>query len=140
MTSVQYILEMQRDWGRTETYEMTTGIAKRPPLRPSPRRMWWKGSRLSGKGASPASADQAAVASPQSPAISASDSPASRSTSAVCCPIRTGIDLDKLIEVGRMAEEIVGHVLPSELIHAGSLDAFRRRAAWGEGIAAFAPP
>jgi isopropylmalate/homocitrate/citramalate synthase len=43
--------------------------------------------------------------------------------------IRTGIDLDRLIEVGRMAEEIVGHVLPSELIHAGSLDAFRRKAA-----------
>ena len=43
--------------------------------------------------------------------------------------IRTGIDLDKLIEVGRMAEKIVGHQLPSELIHAGSLDAFRRKAA-----------
>src|SRR5262245_45088658 len=43
--------------------------------------------------------------------------------------IRTGVDLDKLIEVGRMAEAIVGHVLPSELIHAGSLDAFRRKAA-----------
>jgi len=43
--------------------------------------------------------------------------------------IGTGIDLDKLIEVGRMAEEIVGHQLPSELIHAGSLDAFRRKAA-----------
>lgn len=43
--------------------------------------------------------------------------------------IHTGVDLDSLIEVGRMAEAIVGHVLPSELIHAGSLDAFRRRAA-----------
>ena len=43
--------------------------------------------------------------------------------------IRTGVDLDRLIEVGRMAEEIVGHLLPSELIHAGSLDAFRRKAA-----------
>ena len=43
--------------------------------------------------------------------------------------IRTGVDLDKLIEVGRMAEGIVGHQLPSELIHAGSLDAFRRKAA-----------
>jgi hydroxymethylglutaryl-CoA lyase len=32
---------------------------------------------------------------------------------------------------GRAAwpEEIVGHQLPSELIHAGSLDAFRRKAA-----------
>jgi hydroxymethylglutaryl-CoA lyase len=43
--------------------------------------------------------------------------------------IATGIDLDRLIEVGRMAEGIVGHVLPSELIHAGSLDAFRRMVA-----------
>ena len=43
--------------------------------------------------------------------------------------IHTVVDLDKLIEVGRMAEEIVGHQLPSELIHAGSLDAFRRHAA-----------
>lgn len=43
--------------------------------------------------------------------------------------IETGVDLDKLIEVGRMAEDIVGHQLPSELIHAGSLDAFRRKAA-----------
>jgi isopropylmalate/homocitrate/citramalate synthase len=43
--------------------------------------------------------------------------------------IRTGVDLDRLIEVGRMAEVIVGHQLPSELIHAGSLDAFRRTAA-----------
>ncbi|WP_428491119.1 hydroxymethylglutaryl-CoA lyase [Rhodopila sp.] len=43
--------------------------------------------------------------------------------------IETGVDLDALIEVGRMAEQIVGHQLPSELIHAGSLDAFRRQAA-----------
>ncbi len=43
--------------------------------------------------------------------------------------VETGVDLDKLIEVGRMAEDIVGHPLPGELIHAGSLDAFRRRAA-----------
>jgi hydroxymethylglutaryl-CoA lyase len=42
--------------------------------------------------------------------------------------IDTGVDLDNLIEVGRMAEDIVGHQLPSELIHAGSLDAFRRKA------------
>ena len=40
--------------------------------------------------------------------------------------IDTGVDLDALIEVGRMAEDIVGHQLPGELIHAGSLDAFRR--------------
>jgi isopropylmalate/homocitrate/citramalate synthase len=43
--------------------------------------------------------------------------------------VDTGVDLDALIEVGRLAETIVGHQLPSELIHAGSLDAFRRKAA-----------
>ena len=43
--------------------------------------------------------------------------------------IDTGVDLDALIEVGRMAEDIVAHQLPSELIHAGSLDAFRRSTA-----------
>jgi isopropylmalate/homocitrate/citramalate synthase len=43
--------------------------------------------------------------------------------------IATGVDLDKLIEVGRIAEGIVGHQLPGELIHAGSLNAFRRKAA-----------
>ncbi|MBL6077242.1 hydroxymethylglutaryl-CoA lyase [Belnapia sp. T18] len=43
--------------------------------------------------------------------------------------IATGIDLDALIEVGRLAERIVGHQLPSELIRAGSLAAFRRRVA-----------
>ena len=40
--------------------------------------------------------------------------------------IKTGVNLDRLIEVGRLAEDIVGHQLPGELIHAGSLDAFRR--------------
>ena len=29
MTSVQYLLELQRDWARTGTYEMTTGIASK---------------------------------------------------------------------------------------------------------------
>ena len=29
MTSLQYLLELQRDWARTETYETTTGIAKK---------------------------------------------------------------------------------------------------------------
>jgi len=43
--------------------------------------------------------------------------------------IETGVNLDRLIEVGRLAEQVVGHQLPGELIHAGSLDAFRRRAA-----------
>jgi len=27
MTSLQYLLELQRDWARTETYAQTTGIA-----------------------------------------------------------------------------------------------------------------
>jgi nicotinamidase-related amidase len=29
MTSVQYLLELQRDWARGDTYELTTGIAKK---------------------------------------------------------------------------------------------------------------
>ena len=29
MTSLQYLLELQRDWARTDTYDLTTGIAKR---------------------------------------------------------------------------------------------------------------
>ncbi|WP_203072077.1 hydrolase [Falsiroseomonas ponticola] len=29
MTSLQYLLELQRDWARGETYALTTGIAKR---------------------------------------------------------------------------------------------------------------
>jgi nicotinamidase-related amidase len=28
MTSVQYLLELQRDWARAETYDATTGLAK----------------------------------------------------------------------------------------------------------------
>jgi hydroxymethylglutaryl-CoA lyase len=43
--------------------------------------------------------------------------------------VQTGVDLERLIEVGRLAEEIVGHPLPSELLHGGALDAFRRAAA-----------
>ncbi|WP_338664577.1 hydrolase [Pararoseomonas sp. SCSIO 73927] len=29
MTALQYLLELQRDWARGETYELTTGIARR---------------------------------------------------------------------------------------------------------------
>ncbi len=29
ITALQYLLEMQRDWARGETYDMTTGIAKK---------------------------------------------------------------------------------------------------------------
>jgi isopropylmalate/homocitrate/citramalate synthase len=43
--------------------------------------------------------------------------------------IHTGVDIDALIEVGRLAETIVGHTLPSELLHAGGLGAFRKAAA-----------
>ncbi|MFX1681121.1 isochorismatase family protein [Mitsuaria sp. CC2] len=28
MTALQYLLELQRDWGRADTYELTTGIAR----------------------------------------------------------------------------------------------------------------
>ncbi len=42
--------------------------------------------------------------------------------------IKTGIDLEALIETGRLAEAIVGHPLPSTLLRAGSLDACRAAA------------
>jgi nicotinamidase-related amidase len=29
MTSLQYLLELQRDWARGETYDMTTGVARK---------------------------------------------------------------------------------------------------------------
>ena len=29
MTSLQYLLELQRDWARAETYDLTTGIARK---------------------------------------------------------------------------------------------------------------
>ncbi len=41
--------------------------------------------------------------------------------------IATGIDLDALIAAGHLAEEVVGHRLPSALLRSGTLDAFRRR-------------
>ena len=40
--------------------------------------------------------------------------------------IETGIDLDKLIEVARLAEDIVGHPLPGSIMHAGSLSKYKR--------------
>jgi len=40
--------------------------------------------------------------------------------------IETGIDLEKMIECSRMAEEIVGHALPGKLARAGSLRRFRQ--------------
>jgi hydroxymethylglutaryl-CoA lyase len=43
--------------------------------------------------------------------------------------IATGVNLDALIEAGHLAEDIVGHRLPSELLRSGTLEAFRKRAA-----------
>jgi hydroxymethylglutaryl-CoA lyase len=42
--------------------------------------------------------------------------------------VDTGIDLERLIEAGRLAEDIVGHPLPGSLIRGGSLKAWRARA------------
>lgn len=43
--------------------------------------------------------------------------------------ISTGLDIEALIEAGRLAERIVGHRLPSAALRSGTLAAFRRRAA-----------
>lgn len=43
--------------------------------------------------------------------------------------IATGIDLEKLIECARMAEEIVGHPLPGKVMRGGSLAPYKRQAA-----------
>ena len=40
--------------------------------------------------------------------------------------IETGIDLDRLLETARLAEDIVGHPLPGSVMHGGSLTAFRK--------------
>lgn len=42
--------------------------------------------------------------------------------------IETGVDLEKLIEVGRLAERLVGHALPSTLMRASSMNACRSAA------------
>ena len=39
--------------------------------------------------------------------------------------IETGVDLDALIEVARLAEDIVGHPLPGSIMHAGSLTQYK---------------
>lgn len=39
--------------------------------------------------------------------------------------IETGIDLESLIEVARLAEDIVGHPLPGSIMHAGSLTQYK---------------
>lgn len=43
--------------------------------------------------------------------------------------IATGLDIEALIEAGRLAERIVGHPLPSAALRSGTLAAFRRLAA-----------
>jgi isopropylmalate/homocitrate/citramalate synthase len=43
--------------------------------------------------------------------------------------IATGIDIDALLEAGRLAERIVGRQLPSAALRSGTIDAFRKRAA-----------
>jgi hydroxymethylglutaryl-CoA lyase len=42
--------------------------------------------------------------------------------------VDTGIDLDRLIEVARLAEDIVGHPLPGSVMKGGSLRPLRERA------------
>lgn len=43
--------------------------------------------------------------------------------------VATGIDLERLIDCARMAEEIVGHPLPGKVMRGGSLAPFKRQAA-----------
>jgi hydroxymethylglutaryl-CoA lyase len=43
--------------------------------------------------------------------------------------IATGIDLERLIEAARLAEEVVGHPLPGKVMRGGSLRELRRRLA-----------
>lgn len=45
--------------------------------------------------------------------------------------VETGIDLDRLIHCARLAEEIVGHALPSKLARSGSIEGRRNSAACG---------
>jgi hydroxymethylglutaryl-CoA lyase len=42
--------------------------------------------------------------------------------------IKTGVDIDKLIECAKLAEDIVGHPLPSKLMRGGSLNRIREAA------------
>ena len=47
--------------------------------------------------------------------------------------IETGVDLERLIEVARQAEIIVGHPLPGKVMRGGVLESYRRKA-WEAGI------
>ncbi len=43
--------------------------------------------------------------------------------------VETGVDLERLLEVAREAEQIVGHPLPGKVMRGGHLDSYRRAAA-----------
>jgi hydroxymethylglutaryl-CoA lyase len=43
--------------------------------------------------------------------------------------VETGVDLERLLDVARAAETIVGHPLPGKVMRGGHLDSYRRAAA-----------
>jgi hydroxymethylglutaryl-CoA lyase len=43
--------------------------------------------------------------------------------------VDTGVDLERLLDVAREAENIVGHPLPGKVMRGGHLDSYRRAAA-----------
>ena len=45
--------------------------------------------------------------------------------------IETGIDVEKLIEAGRLAEAILGRSLPGRVLHSGTLTPYRKAASTG---------
>lgn len=47
--------------------------------------------------------------------------------------VETGVDLERLLEVAREAEKIVGHPLPGKVMRGGHLDSYRRAAAAAQG-------
>jgi hydroxymethylglutaryl-CoA lyase len=54
--------------------------------------------------------------------------------------IETGIDLDRMCECGRLAEDIVGHELPGKLMHVSSLTRYRQAAVERDRAAAATAP
>jgi hydroxymethylglutaryl-CoA lyase len=42
--------------------------------------------------------------------------------------VKTGVDLDAMIAAGRLAEQVVGHLLPGKLKSGGNLETYRARA------------
>ena len=47
--------------------------------------------------------------------------------------VETGVDLERLLEVAREAEKIVGHPLPGKVMRGGHLDSYRRAVAAAKG-------